>query len=62
MIEHRRGIKQYLKDHDRDHRWPQYHNGRELDQHGEDDFNGMKARAGSDIKVEIGVMHAMQAP
>ena len=62
VVEHGRGVEQHLEDHHRHQGWPQHQDGGELDQHGEDDFEGMKPGAGGDIVVEVGVMHPVQAP
>jgi hypothetical protein len=40
----------------------QQHDGGELDQHGEDDFDPMEVRAGGHVVIEIAVVDPVQAP
>lgn len=62
MVEHGDRIQDHLKQDHRDHRRPKRHDDGDLDQHSQDDLAGMKARPGSEVVVEVGVMDAMQPP
>jgi len=62
VIEHGRGIEQYLEDHHRDHRRAEHHDGGKLDQHGQDDLDGMETRTRRHVIVEVGMVYAMQPP
>jgi len=62
VVEHRCGVKGHLKDEDSQGRGPERSNGRELDAHGDDDFDGVEAHSRGHIKIEIHVMHHVQSP
>src|SRR3989344_1164721 len=53
MVEHRRGVEQYLEHDHRERRRAQHHDHCELDEHGQDDLDRMKACASGDVKIEI---------
>ena len=62
VIEHRGSVQQHLEHQHRGRRRPEHRDGRELDQHRQQDLDRMKARAGGDVDVRVGVMHPVQAP
>jgi hypothetical protein len=62
VVEHRGGVEHHFEDHHGDHRRPEHADGGELDQHRQNDFQRMKARAGGQVVIQIGVMHSMQPP
>ena len=62
MVEHRHGIQQDLEDDDRKNGRPQQNDGGKLDQHRENNFQGMKSRTGGKVIVQVGVMHPVKAP
>src|ERR1043166_1052516 len=62
VVEQRGGVEHHLEHKDRDRRNAKSDHHRDLDQHGKQDFDRMKPHAGGHVDVEVGVMHAMQAP
>ena len=62
VIEHRGGVEQNFKDQDGE-RWraERCHHA-QLDPHRQQDLDRMKAYAGRNIELEVGVVHAVQAP
>jgi hypothetical protein len=62
MIEHRGGVEQDLEHQHGQRRRADCRHHDELDQEREHDLDRMEAHARRDIDVEIGVVHAMQAP
>ena len=62
VVEHRRRIQHHLKQQHRHQRRPQRRNHRKLDPHRQQHLDRMKAQPGSDIKLQISMMHAVQPP
>ena len=62
VIEHGGGIENDLEQDHPGQRRPQQQDGGELDQHRQDDLDGMEARPGGHIVIQIGMMNAMEAP
>jgi 3-mercaptopyruvate sulfurtransferase SseA len=53
VVEHGAGVEQHLEDHLRRHRRADDQDGGRLDQHGEQDLQGMEARAGLVTVVDV---------
>ena len=62
VVEHRCGVKGHLTDEDSQGRGPERSNGRELNAHGDDDFDGVEAHSRGHIKIEIRVVNHVQSP
>ena len=62
VVEHRGGVEQDFKDQDGDGRRAERRHHAQLDPHRQQNLDRMKAYAGRNIELEVGVVHAMQAP
>lgn len=62
VVEHGSAVQDNLKDDHGQHRGAEGGDDGHFDDHADQDFNGMKAQAGGDIDVQIGMMHHVQAP
>ena len=62
VIEHGTDIQEHFEREHRQRRCPKGADGRELEQHGEENFSRMKPRARGDVYIDVGVMHTVQAP
>ncbi len=62
VVEHGHAVEDHLEQDHRHHRWSQHHDGGELDEHGEDDLDGVEARPGGHVVIQVRVMHPVQAP
>ena len=62
VVEHRGRIQQNLEDQHGDGRRAESRHDRQFDGHGQQDFDRVKAGAGGDVEIEIGVVHPVQPP
>ena len=62
VAEHRGPVQQDLEDEDRQGGNAEGRHRRKFDQRGEVDLQGVKAQPRGDVDVEIGVVHAVEAP
>ena len=62
MVEHGGGIEQNFKKEDAEGRRADGGDRTKFDGQREENFDRMKARASSDIDIEVGVVHAMEPP
>ena len=62
VIEHGHAVQDHLEKDDRYHRRSQGQDDRELDQHGQDDLDGVKARPGGQVVVQVGMVDPVQPP
>src|SRR3990170_3559423 len=62
VVEHARRVQKDLKDDDGDGIYSQKNDGRHLNTHGENDFNGMETDSGSDIKIKVRMVYPVKTP
>ena len=62
VVEHRGSVQQPLEDQHRDGGRSEHGNHGELSPHREQDLDGVKAQPRGDIELQVGMVHAMQAP
>jgi len=62
VVEHGGRIEQNLKKEDTRRRRADRRNRGKFNHERQEDFDGVKARAGGDIDIEIGMVHAMEPP
>src|SRR5207245_4203591 len=62
MVEHGSGIEKNFKKEDAKRRRADRGNSGKFYYQGQEDFDGMEARAGGNVDIQIGVVHAMESP
>ena len=62
VVEHGHAVQDDLEEDHRHHRRPQDQDGGELDQHGQHDLEGVEARPGGQVVVQVRVVDPMQPP
>jgi hypothetical protein len=62
MVEQRRRVEKHLEQEHTSGRGTEGSNHRQLDPHRQQDLDRVEADAGGDVELEIGVVHAVQAP
>ena len=62
VVEHGAGVEDHLEQEHRERRSAEQYDHDDLPQHGERDFDRVKAHRRGDVDVAVGVVHLMQAP
>ena len=62
VVEHGHAVQDDLEEDHRHHRRPQDQDDGELDQHGQDDLDGVEARPGGQVVVQVRVVDPVQPP
>ena len=62
VIEHGQGVENHLEDHHCQSRCAERGHGRQLENHGYENFDGVEPQTGGHIQVKIRVMHHVQPP